>query len=51
MNAREKQIAEIEHLKQALKVTKSKYSKRDYIKGIRRKERELKLYDQYRSKA
>lgn len=47
MTAREKQIAEINHLKLALKTTRSKYSRRDYIKGIKRKTKELRIYDNF----
>lgn len=48
MTAREKHLAEIEELKKGLRTTKSKYSRRDYIKGIKRKQRELRLYDRLR---
>lgn len=45
MNARERQVMEIKQLQTALHNTRSKYAKRDYIKGIRRKKRELRQYD------
>lgn len=45
MTARERQVMEIKQLQAALNKTRSIYAKKDYIKGIRRKKRELRQYD------
>lgn len=47
---REKFIAEIKRLEDAVQKTKSKYLKADYGKRIRRMKRELREYDAYKKK-
>jgi hypothetical protein len=46
---REKHIAEMERLKNAIDKTESEYLKRDYKKALKRMSAELKEYDRYRS--
>ena len=45
---REKHIAEMERLKNAIDKTKSEYLKRDYKKALKRMSAELKEYDRYK---
>lgn len=45
---REKFIAEIKRLEDAVQKTKSKYLKADYGKRIRRMKKELREYDAYK---
>lgn len=47
---REKHIAEMERLKEAIARSTSPYLKRDYTKAYKRMERELAEYDRYRNK-
>lgn len=49
MTSREKHIAEINRMTDALAKTKSKHLIKDYKKGIARLKRELKEYDQWQS--
>lgn len=44
---REKFVAELNRLKEAVNITKSAYQKKDYLKAIRRMEIELKEYDAF----
>ena len=45
---REKFVAEIERLEEAIEKTDSKYLKRDYTKAVKRMKRELEDYDKFR---
>lgn len=45
---RDKFVADINRIKEAIKATDSPYLKRDYQKALKRKYRELKQYDRYR---
>lgn len=47
---REKFVAELNRLKEAVNITKSAYLKKDYQKAIKRMTKELKEYDRYRSR-
>ena len=44
---REKHLQEMEELRQAIRKTKSPYAKRDFVKALKRKERELREYDRW----
>lgn len=48
---RSRQIAEIARMTDAVMRTKSPTLKRDYVKAIRRMERELAEYDRYKKDA
>lgn len=48
MNAVNRQLEEIKRLKRAINKTKSQYIKNDYSKNIRKLQKELKEYCQYR---
>ena len=45
---REKHIAEMNRLKEAIKKTNSKHLKADYGKSLKRMQNELKEYDNYK---
>lgn len=45
---REKHIAEINRLSEAIRKTKSRCLKRDYLKALARMKEELKEYDRYK---
>ena len=45
---RNKHVAEMERLKEAIAKTESEYLKKDYTKALRRMEKELVEYDRYR---
>jgi hypothetical protein len=47
---REKHIAEMERLKDAIDKTESEYLKRDYKKALKRMSAELKEYDRYKAR-
>lgn len=47
MSKRDDHIQEIKILEKALNNTASKYLKRDYLKAIERKKRELEEYDKF----
>lgn len=47
---REKFVAELNRLKEAVNITKSAYQKKDYQKAIKRMTKELKEYDRFRSR-
>jgi hypothetical protein len=47
---REIYIQELKRLKMALKSTKSTYLKKDYQKAIKRKEKQLRIYDNFHKK-
>lgn len=46
---REKHVAEINRLKDAIERTNSEYLKRDYSKALKRMQAELREYDRYKS--
>ncbi len=48
MRAVKKQIEEINRMYESIEKTKSQYLRNDYLKGIRRKKKELKIYCKYR---
>jgi len=50
MTPREKHIAEMRRLEEAIEKTESEYLKRDYGKKLRKMRHELKIYDAYRRK-
>ena len=45
---RNKHIAEMERLKEAIAKTESEYLKKDYSKALKRMKKELAEYDKYR---
>lgn len=49
MTSREKHIAEINRMTEALKNTKSVHLKKDYKKGISRLKKELAEYDRWQA--
>lgn len=48
MHSREQHLKEMRDLRLALEKTKSPYAKRDLMKAIRRKEKELWEYDRWK---
>ena len=46
---RAKHIAEMDRMRDAIQRTDSEYLKRDYVKALKRMERELAEYDRYRN--
>lgn len=50
MKARERHIAEMNRLREAINKTTSPCLKRDYCKALKRMEKELKIYDSYHDK-
>ena len=50
MTPRERHVAEMDRLREALEKTQSNYLKRDYGKKLARMQKELKEYDRWRTK-
>lgn len=48
-NVREKHIAEMNRLREAIGRTESECLKRDYTKALRRMEKDLRDYDRFRN--